>query len=126
MAVCGAVDWWRWETWIARAGRLSAGLEEPEIRASLEIILLGLGGLLRSVVVVGASRCRVPVGDLKIEAGVGSLAKASFRDILLIETQSTVYGILLMDQNGVLLKDLEASSLYLAIHYCDVVQRATY
>ena len=69
------------------------------------------------MVVVGASRCRVPVGDLKIEAGVGSLAKASFRDILLIETQSTVYGILLMDQNGVLLKDLEASSLYLAIHY---------
>ena len=42
MAVCGAVDWWRWKTWIARAGRLSAGLEEPEIRASLEIILLGL------------------------------------------------------------------------------------
>lgn len=76
MAVCGAVDWWRWETWIARVDLLSAWLEEPEIRASLEIILLGLEVCLWCVVGVGASRCRVPIGDLKIEAGVGSLAEA--------------------------------------------------
>jgi hypothetical protein len=42
VAVCGAVDWWRQETWSARGDLLSAWLEEPEIRANLEIILLGL------------------------------------------------------------------------------------
>jgi hypothetical protein len=75
VAVCGTVDWWRQETWSARGDLLSARLEEPDIRANLEIILLGLKGCLRCVMDVGASRCRVPVGDLKIEAGVGSLAK---------------------------------------------------
>ena len=76
MAVCGEVDWWRWETWNVCADLLNAWLEEPEIRVSREIILFGLAVFLWCVVVVGASRYRVPVGDLKIEAGVGSLAEA--------------------------------------------------
>lgn len=47
MAVCGEVDWWRWETWNVCADLLNAWLEEPEIRVSRGIILLRLEVLLR-------------------------------------------------------------------------------